>query len=257
VIIDAHCHAVEWREPSTAPISFGRYLARAARAGIARSVVFPGFSSDYRQANREVAELVARNAARLIGFACVHATRDAGRVHELLAEATSALGLRGIKVHRKDAPLSEEICVEARRFGLPILYDPVAAIAATLDLVADHSEVDFVIPHLGSFDDHFRAQLELIEALPMLPNLHTDSSAVRVFDLLQEALARAGPTKLLFGSDGPWLHPAIELAKIRALILPARDEALVLGGNLRRLLARRTRAQASGASRAPSAALGR
>jgi predicted TIM-barrel fold metal-dependent hydrolase len=41
---------------------------------------------------------------------------------------------------------------------------------------------------------------------------------------------------LVFGSDGPWLHPALELAKIRLLGLNRDEEALVVGGNLRRIL---------------------
>ena len=44
------------------------------------------------------------------------------------------------------------------------------------------------------------------------------------------------PKKLLFGSDGPWLHPGLELYKIRLLGLSHEAEALVLGGNARRLL---------------------
>ena len=53
---------------------------------------------------------------------------------------------------------------------------------------------------------------------------------------------RAGADKFLFGSDGPWLHPGVELAKVRALRLPANEEALVLGGNFLRLI-RRVRRQ--------------
>lgn len=46
----------------------------------------------------------------------------------------------------------------------------------------------------------------------------------------------AGAEKILFGSDGPWLHPGVELAKVHALGLPPADEALILGGNLLRLI---------------------
>ena len=35
---------------------------------------------------------------------------------------------------------------------------------------------------------------------------------------------RAGPRKVLFGSDGPWLHPGVELAKIEALGDTAADD---------------------------------
>jgi len=59
---------------------------------------------------------------------------------------------------------------------------------------------------------------------------------VRQFDYLVQAIRLAGPRKLLFGSDGPWLHPGVELHKIRLLGLPEEQEDLVLGGNALRLL---------------------
>ena len=62
---------------------------------------------------------------------------------------------------------------------------------------------------------------------------------VTLFDVLQEAVDRAGPGKLLFGSDGPWLHPGLELAKVAALGLNAADQALILGGNLITLMSQR------------------
>ena len=68
------------------------------------------------------------------------------------------------------------------------------------------------------------------------PNVFADTSGVRRFDYLVEAVKRAGPQKLLFGSDGPWLHPGLELHKIRLLGLPADQEAMICGGNLLRLL---------------------
>jgi predicted TIM-barrel fold metal-dependent hydrolase len=51
-------------------------------------------------------------------------------------------------------------------------------------------------------------------------------------------LRRAGARKSLFGTDGPWLHPAVEIAKIYALNLNPSDQAWVLGGNLLRVLRR-------------------
>jgi predicted TIM-barrel fold metal-dependent hydrolase len=78
---------------------------------------------------------------------------------------------------------------------------------------------------------------------------------VRRFDLMAQAVQRAGAKKLLFGSDGPWLHPGAELAKVRLLELPPREEALVLGGNFLRLIGRATARRADG--RVGSAALGR
>ena len=66
-------------------------------------------------------------------------------------------------------------------------------------------------------------------------------------------MRRAGAHKILFGSDGPWLHPGLELAKIKLLRLAPADEALVLGGNLVRLIAQsRGAAAAAMPVRSPS-----
>lgn len=103
-------------------------------------------------------------------------------------------------------------------------------------LAREYPRLNFVIPHLSSFADDWKAQRAFLDPLSRHPNVFTDSSGVRRFDLLGEAVQRAGAHKLLFGSDGPWLHPAVELAKIKLLGLPPRAESLVLGANLLGLL---------------------
>jgi predicted TIM-barrel fold metal-dependent hydrolase len=112
-------------------------------------------------------------------------------------------------------------------------------------LAAEYPDVPFIIPHLGSFADDWRAQIALVPMLARYRNVYTDTAGIRRFELLQEALDHAGPGKVLFGSDGPWLHPGVELEKIRALRLPAEAERQVLGGNLLRLIGRAKRAPRS------------
>lgn len=58
--------------------------------------------------------------------------------------------------------------------------------------------------------------LRVIDLLVRFPNVYADSSGVRRFDYLQQAIERGGAHKVLFGSDGPWLHPALELYKIKS-----------------------------------------
>jgi len=117
-----------------------------------------------------------------------------------------------------------------------VLYDPAGETAVAELLATQYPDVNFILPHLGSFADDWAAQLALIDHLVRHPNIHADTSGVRRFDLLEQAVRRAGPHKLLFGSDGPWLHPGLELAKIRLLGLAAADEALITGGNFLRLI---------------------
>ena len=155
----------------------------------------------------------------------------------LVREAVERHGFRGIKVHRHDARITREICDAARRFGIPVLYDVMGEVETVELLAGEYPDVQFIIPHLGSFADEWRAQVAMIGMLLRHANVHTDTSAVRRFDLLAEA-ARRRPRQVLFGSDGPWLHPGVELAKVRLLGLRAPDERRVLGGNVLRLIAR-------------------
>lgn len=251
MIIDGHCHAgtgdgLTGPWDTAAPLE--AYLRRAAQAGIERTVLFSAFHSDYRTANRAVARIVASQPSRFFGFAFVNAARDAGRVGAMVEEAVVRYGFVGIKVHRHDASISREICDAARRFSLPVLYDLLGEVHVVELLAQEYPDVAFIIPHLGSFGDDWRAQLALIDHLVRHPNVYADSAGVRRFDLLLQTVRRAGPAKLIFGTDGPWLHPGVELAKIRALGLRREDERLILGENLRRLIRRAAWARTSTAN---------
>jgi uncharacterized protein len=239
MIIDSHCHAGKgdgltgpW--DTAAPLD--KYLVRAARGGITHTVLFAAFHSDYAFANREVARIVSSDPDRFFGFAFVHSVRDQGRVHKMVRQAVSEFGFVGIKVHRYDAPISREVCEAARAFSLPVIYDVMGAVSVCELLAEEYPDVNFIIPHLGSFADDWRAQVALIDHLVRHRNIYTDTAGVRRFDILDQAVQRAGARKILFGSDGPWLHPGVELAKARALALSGSDEILVLGDNFLRLI---------------------
>jgi len=239
MIIDSHCHAGKgdgltgpW--DTDAPLE--AYLRRAREAGIDRTVIFAAFHSDYGRANRQVARIVASRPDRFYGFAFVHPERDRGRVAALVKTAVVEYGFRGIKVHRHDGHITREICEVARAYALPIIYDVMGEVSVVELLATEYPTVPFIIPHLGSFADDWRAQLALIDHLVRHPNVYTDTSGVRRFDLLGEAARRAGARKLLFGTDGPWLHPGVELAKVRALHLAAAEEREVAGGTILRLM---------------------
>jgi len=239
MIIDAHCHAgkgnlltAPWN--TSAPLA--PYLRRAHRAGIDKTIVVPAFHTDYRKANAQLARLVQRYAPRLIGFAFVHCVRDAGHIFPIVHHAVLRWGFRGIKVHGNDAMPTREVCETARSLHVPILVDVVGQ-AHVIDMFApEYPEVNFIIAHLGSFGDDWRAHQQVIDQLVRYPNLYADTSGVRRFDYIVQAVRRAGPQKIIFGSDGPWLHPALELHKIRLLGLPAEEEALILGRNMLHLL---------------------
>ena len=239
MIIDCHCHAGKG-DRLTAPwnteANIENYLRRARTAGIAKTVVVAAFHSDYAKANAEVARIVARHPGRLIGFVFVHATRDAGRIFRMVATALRRWRFRGIKIHGYEAMPTREVCDTARAFRLPIFVDVISRPEVIDMLAPQYPDVNFIVAHLGSYTDDWRAHQQVVYQVARYPNVYADTSAVRRFDYIVEAVKRAGPGKLMFGSDGPWIHPGVELHKIRLLGLPKDQEALVLGGNLLRLM---------------------
>ena len=212
------------------------YLRRARAAGIDKTIAIPPFHSNYAEANDYLGCLIARYPDRLVGFAFVHAKRDAGRILEMVGRALKKWRFRGIKVHGFDALPTREVCEAARAFRVPMLVDVVSRPEVVDMLAPQYPDVNFIIPHLGSFTDDWKAHQQVIYQIARYPNVYADTSAVRQFDYLVQAIKRAGPRKLLFGSDGPWTHPGLELHKIRLLGLPRDQQAMVLGGNLSRLL---------------------
>jgi uncharacterized protein len=247
MIIDCHCHAGKGdllTAPWNTAADIEPYLRRARAAGIDKTVVFPAFHTDYAQANAEMARIIARYPNRLIGFAFVHTSRDSGLIHEMVKEAVTKWKYRGIKIHGFDAMPTREVCEAARVFRLPVLCDVVGHTHVVEMFAREYPDVNFIIPHLGSFADDWKAQQQTVDQLVRFPNVYADTSGVRRFDYIVQAVKRAGPRKLLFGSDGPWLHPGLELHKIRLLGLGEEAQSLILGRNLLRLI-REVRFEAS------------
>ena len=239
MVIDIHCHtgtAEKLQAPWTTRADLSAYLERAEEAGIDKTVVFAITSDDYERANAEVAEIVARHTDKLIGFARIHPERDKGKIERLLRRAVEDYGFRGIKVHGGEALPTREVCEVAKSLNLPILVDIMGRVEVLPLLAVEFPEVNFVVAHLGSFADDWRVFQVMPFMLAKFPNLYADTSGVRFIDHLLEAIRVAGAKKMLFGSDGPLLHPGLELHKIRLLKLPQEDEALILGENARRLL---------------------
>jgi hypothetical protein len=66
-------------------------------------------------------------------------------------------------------------------------------------LAEEYPDVNFIIPHLGSFADDWRAQVALIDHLVRHPNIYTDTAGVRRFDILEQGSREQVPKKSCSG----------------------------------------------------------
>ncbi|RYY31074.1 MAG: amidohydrolase [Chitinophagaceae bacterium] len=243
MIIDCHCHAGKgdgltgpW--DTNAPLK--HYLRWATEAGITHTNLFAAFHSNFTLANESVGKTVLSDPNRFFGFSFVNAGTDAGKIYSMVSGNMMKFGFCGIKVHRYHATITREICEVAQQLQIPVLYDVMGEVQQ-VDLIArEYPSVNFIIPHLSSFADDWKAQLAFLSPLERYPNIYTDLSGVRRFDLIAEAVSRAGANKFLFGSDGPWIHPGLELMKVYALKLSKADEELILSKNFMRLIRHRS-----------------
>jgi predicted TIM-barrel fold metal-dependent hydrolase len=256
MIIDSHCHAgigdgLTGPWDTRAPLQ--AYDQQCQRCGIRTSVLFACFHSDYQLANRVVASIVRRRPGRYFGYAFVHPSRDQGRMMDLVGEAVEQHGFVGIKLHQYDGQITRAVCDAARVYSLPVLYDVMGQIWIVDLLAAEFPDVNFIIPHLGSFADNWRAQEDFLYRLATHANIYSDTSGVRRTDLLQKAIRMAGARKLLFGSDGPFLDAEYELQKVRLLRLSKPEFDLVTHGNWLNLTARARAASAGFTGRTPIA----
>lgn len=240
LVIDTHCHAglgQAMSAPWTTRADIQVTLRNMAEAGIDRTIIFPINNTEYEKPNREIAEICARYPDKFIGFAKHDPQTEACRIAAMLRREVKEMSLKGLKLHRLP---TREVLDAVAELGIPVLYHPEKV--GNLHMIAsEYPQVPFIVAHLGSFaSQNWMEHLEAISIARRYPNVYLETSGVVYFKYLELAVKELGPGKIIFGSDGPELDSRVELYKIKLLKLPPADEAMVLGGNIRRLLPKNT-----------------
>ncbi len=128
----------------------------------------------------------------------------------------------------------------AAELGVPVLhhawYKTVQHVAEEsdpgdiADLAARHPRTTIVMAHLGG--GGWRG----VRAVAARPNVVVDTSGAQPDQgLVEYAVRTLGPRRVLFGSDWPLRDFAVQRARVEGAQLSARQRALILGGNARRI----------------------
>jgi len=237
MIVDCHVHVkggdIYKREFRPAQI-----LRTMDEAGVDRSVIF-SICLGSRESNELTRECYEAAPDRFIPFAHVVPDERRGALDEL-DRAVGEWGWRGLKVHRGEmaepdlgllVPLGEK-CIA---YDIPMLIDVGGVPELSSGLATSLPELKLIIAHLGAPHDEAGVDKHVVMAREF-PNMHLDTSYCHVPWKLPEVFARLPTEKLIFGSDGPLVHPAIDLKKIEVCHLPPDAFRKVTCDNILRLL---------------------
>jgi uncharacterized protein len=259
---------LQWDDPGTPEALADRWVQELDASGVQRAVLIASVPGD----EVSVAAASARHPSRIVGFFML----DPSAV-DAAARARHALTDQGLKalclfpaMHRVSLDDDRTLrVVEAaascpgaavfvhcgvlsvgvrRKLGLPSRFDlrlgdPLAV--SRLALAFPH--VPFIVPHFGA-----GLLREALMAAEACANIHFDTSSsnswvrytpgLTLAAVFKAALAVAGPSRLLFGTDSSffprgWQRPIYEAQKaiLEDLGVAANDVGSILGGNFERL----------------------
>jgi len=110
-------------------------------------------------------------------------------------------------------PLME--VVSARR--LPVLVHcghPIFTLPWSIEeLAVEYPDANIIFGHMGGGNIVYINAC--IDIACRRPNVYLETSGMPMHTKVAQAIERVGPTRVLYGSDAPFHHPAVEILKVR------------------------------------------
>jgi len=259
-----------WEPPGTAYHLADRWVTELDRHHVSRAAMIASVPGDAES----VGAAVRRHPTRLVGFFMVDPTQPAALVdaaaaidHDNLRAMCLFPAMHGYALGDARAQRMFELAAAhpgsavfvhcgvlsigvRKKLGLPSLFDVTLGNPLALQpIAARYSTVPIIVPHVGA--GYFREALMLAD---MCSNVHFDTSSsngwikyhpgLTLTAVLRQALAVAGPDRLLFGTDSSffprgWVRDVYE-QQSRALAELGVGEDVkskVFGGTFDRLFA--------------------
>lgn len=195
---------------------------------------------DMSEGNDRLARRIARHPDRLIGYVSVPTPRLGRRAVEEVRRCHEKYGFRGLKIysHPEDSiaePTTYPLLEAAAEYGMPIL-------AHTTPDECDHlmthvPTARLLMAHMGGHPYAFGDWHRAVAVAARHPNLLLDTASSQMDNgMIEYAVRHLGPERILFGTDMPLLDPHTQLAKVTGAQIDEAAKALILGGNVARIL---------------------
>jgi predicted TIM-barrel fold metal-dependent hydrolase len=243
LIIDAHAHLGSFRNFHIPQSDAGGLISAMDRYGIDMSVLasHAAISSDFRRGNDESLAAADAFPSRLFVHCCINPNYPSLADSEL-TRCFQHPAVRGIKLHPElhgdyplDGPGYRPVWEYADEHGLPVLshsYFAGDSLAVFERMATNYPRATVILGHAGlSFG---------LEAVANLvaehDNVAVDLCGALTNDGVVEVLvARMGASRLLFGTDMPFINAASTLGTLLYARLDPAKRALIAGQNAARL----------------------
>ncbi len=207
------------------------------RYGVETAVLVPRLAvdADFRLGDKELFEAI-KSDGKLFGYLVVNPSYPAESIQLMRSAMNSpkflALALfRGASRPYPNLDDCREILNAYRRFTKPVLVDvPHAeAVAAAEQMAREFPTIKFIFGSMGG--ENWKRAIACDRVL----NVVLETSGCFDSEKIEEAAARFGAHRILFGSDVPFSDAASALALVRSSGIPEDEIAKILGENARAL----------------------
>jgi len=248
MVIDCHVHVQGYL--GTPEDRMGYLLDYADRVGIDRLCLSLGTSRDYapdvdtvRASNDMVRAAVELHPDRYIGFCYLnpcYLSESLDEIQRCIADGPFA-GIKLWVAMTCDQPNLDPICERAAELGAPILQHTWLKITGNLEfestphhvaaIARRHPDVNFILGHSGG---NWEMGYRIVQDLP---NVCAEvSGGDPELGQTEMGVALLGAQRIVYGSDAPGRSFASQIAKVRGADISDDQRAMILGGNMRRLL---------------------
>lgn len=244
MVIDIHCHIAEQRYTAENVVETMDEFSidKAVVVYSATRLLRP---ADFLRANNFVTEATKKFPRRLIGFTIVNPLYEDEAFREV--DRCIAQGLKGIKLlppahgfYNIDSPIMNPLVEKAIELDMSIFIHTdfnmrICTPYQLAVLARRHPKAKLIMGHMGIDPEMIRFVPDIVKDLE---NVYLDISNTPDMPelVVTKPVEVLGSHRILFGSDGPTLHPIFPLKKIEMAKISEKDKENILGNNARRLL---------------------
>jgi predicted TIM-barrel fold metal-dependent hydrolase len=246
LIVDAHAHLGPWHNFWVRQGGWAEAMVEVMDwCGITTSIVasHAAIGPDEQIGNDQAYDAQRRFPGRIVAYVTINPNRPRAAVEQEI-ERWELHGITAFKIHPSvhKYPASGEgyrpVYEYAQEHGLPVLShcwdgDPHGAPSVVAGLADEYPEASFIIGHAAS--SWGAIETNCTEA-KRRENVYLDLTGSGLwFGALEYLVGHADPTRILFGSDNPFIDPRPPLGRVLMARISDEHKRLVLGLNAQRL----------------------